>query len=123
MITIRGAITVSGDLKDDILESTKILLMAIMEQNQLTNEQIISIYFTATKDLTKVYPAVAARNIGLTECSLICSQEMYVENSLEKCIRVLVHVESEKTQKEVQHVFLREAKKLRPDIADKKVQP
>lgn len=117
MIAIRGAITVQDNSEIDILESTKVLLMAIMENNELTNEDIISIYFTATKDLTKVYPAVAARQIGLTSCSLLCAQEMFVEGSLEKCIRVLCHVESSGCQKDARHVYLREAKRLRPDIS------
>lgn len=116
MISIRGAITVQENTKDEILEGTKVLLLSILESNNLKTEDIISIYFTGTKDLTAVYPAVAARDIGLTECSLICAQEMYIEGSLEKCIRVLLHVNSEDCQKDAKHVYLREAKILRPDI-------
>jgi monofunctional chorismate mutase len=116
MIAIRGAITVNENTKSDILESTKILLMSIIEENDLTNDDIISIYFTATKDLTKLYPAVAAREIGLTDCSLLCGQEMYVEDSLKMCIRALLHVASKCCQKDAKHVYLREAKSLRPDI-------
>lgn len=116
MISIRGAITVQENTKQDILDSTKILLLAILENNQLKTEDVISIYFTGTKDLTAVYPAVAAREIGLTECSLICAQEMYIEGSLNMCIRVLLHVNSKHCQKDAKHVYLREAKSLRPDI-------
>lgn len=116
MISIRGAITVQENTKQDILDSTKILLLAILENNQLKTEDVISIYFTGTKDLTAVYPAVAAREIGLTECSLICAQEMYIEGSLTMCIRVLLHVNSNDCQKDAKHVYLREAKSLRPDI-------
>jgi len=117
MIAIRGAITVNENTKKEILESTKVLLMAIIESNELDKNQMISIYFTATKDLTKVYPAVAARDIGLVDTCLLCGQEMYVEESLEKCIRVLCHVEDNRRQQEVNHVYLREAKKLRPDLS------
>ena len=116
MISIRGAITVSENTKRDILESTKLLLLAILESNSLKNEDVISIYFTATKDLTKAYPAVAARDVGLTECSLSCVQEMYVEGSMDMCIRIQLLVNSECCQKDVKHVYLREAKSLRPDI-------
>jgi len=116
MISIRGAITVQENTKHEILDGTKILLLAILENNDVSVEDVISIYFTGTKDLTAVYPAVAAREIGLKECSLLCAQEMYVDGSLDKCIRVLLHVNSTHCQKEVKHVYLREAKKLRPDI-------
>lgn len=116
MVSIRGAITVNEDSVSDIIESTKVLLMSIIEENHLAVENIISIYFTATQDITKAYPAVAAREVGLTECSLLCGQEMYVEGSLKKCIRVMMHVESDNCQKNAKHVYLREAKKLRPDL-------
>lgn len=116
MISIRGAITVNENTKRDILESTKVLLLAILENNNLSNDDLISIYFTATRDLTKAYPAVAAREIGLTSCSLSCVQEMFVEESLEMCIRVQLLVNSECCQKDAKHVYLREAKNLRPDI-------
>ena len=116
MISIRGAITVSENTKADILESSKVLLLAILESNNLTHDDLISIYFTATKDLTKAYPAVAAREIGLTNCSLSCVQEMYVEGSMKMCIRIQLLVNSDDCQKEAKHVYLREAKKLRPDI-------
>lgn len=116
MISIRGAITVAENTKIDILESTKILLLAILESNNLTHNDLISIYFTATKDLTKAYPAVAARELGITDASLSCVQEMYVEGSMEMCIRVQLLVNSDDCQKDAKHVYLREAKKLRPDI-------
>lgn len=116
MISIRGAITVTENTKKDILESTKVLLLAILESNNLAHDDLISVYFTATKDLTKAYPAVAAREIGLTHCSLSCVQEMFVEGSLEMCIRIQMLVNSDCCQKEAKHVYLREAKNLRPDI-------
>jgi len=116
MISIRGAITVSENTKNDILESTKLLLLGIVESNHLSYDDIISIYFTATKDLTKAYPAVAAREIGLTACSLSCVQEMYVEDSMNMCIRIQILVNNEYCQTDAKHVYLREAKNLRPDI-------
>lgn len=116
MISIRGAITVQENTKHEILDGTKILLLAILETNHIAVDDVISIYFTGTKDLTAVYPAVAAREIGLTECSLLCAQEMHIEGSLNKCIRVLLHVNSNHCQKDAKHVYLREAKTLRPDI-------
>ena len=117
MIAIRGAITVKENTRVEILKSTAELLQEILELNTLSQEDVIDIYFTATKDLTKVYPAVAAREIGLTECSLICVQEMYVEGSLDMCIRALVHAKKPCCQKDAKHVYLGKAKILRPDLS------
>lgn len=116
VITIRGAVTVEENDKNQILENTKLLIQEIINKNNLLYEDIISVFFTATKDLDKEYPAKAARMIGLVECSLLCFQEMYVENSLGKCIRVLIMVNSNKKQSEVKHIYLKDAKQLRPDI-------
>lgn len=119
MITIRGAITVESDTKEDILEGTTVMLEKIIEVNNLDNEDIRSIFFSATKDLTKVYPAVAARDMGISIPSLLCLQEMYVENSLEKCIRILLEAEKADIEQEnVKHVYLRNAMILRPDIKE-----
>ena len=117
MIAIRGAITVKSNTKDEILKSTKVLLQGILESNNIDNVDIISINFSGTKDLTKAYPAVAAREMGLTECALCCFQEMYVEGSLEMCIRVQMYVNSKACQKDAKHVYLEKAKILRPDIS------
>lgn len=116
MISIRGATTVELDTKEEVLKETEIMLKEIIEKNQLDIKDIISIIFTATKDISSVYPAVAARNLGLTKASLMCVQEMYVEGSLEKCIRVSVSAESKKSQVDVKHVYLKGAESLRPDL-------
>ena len=116
MISIRGATTVELDTKEEVLKETEIMLKEIIEKNQLDIKDIISIIFTATKDISSVYPAVAARNLGLTKASLMCVQEMYVEGSLEKCIRVSVSAESKKSQADVKHVYLKGAESLRPDL-------
>ncbi|MEA5085283.1 Chorismate mutase AroH [bioreactor metagenome] len=114
-ICIRGAVTAKNS-KDNILAKTKELLIEIIEENNLNIEDITAIFFTATKDLDKVYPAVSARAIGITDAALMCFQEMYVEGSMEKCIRVTVMTESDKKQKDAKHIFLGEAQKLRPDL-------
>jgi chorismate mutase len=119
MIAIRGAITVEEDSKEAILEGTELMLRSIIDENNLDDHEIISIVFSATKDLTRVYPAVAARNLGITCASLLCVQEMYVEDSLKKCLRILMHVEKNLLQKEIKHVYLRDAKILRPDLTKK----
>lgn len=117
MVSIRGAITVDNNNRAEMLERTKEILTAIMEANQIDMAEIIAIHFTATKDLDAVYPAVAAREIGIVEAALMCFQEMYVQNSLKMCIRVEMQVEKEGlTRQNVQHQYLRGAKNLRPDL-------
>lgn len=118
MVTIRGAITIKENSKDAILDGTKELLKEIIDNNDIQIEDILSITFTATKDLTKVYPAVAARELGIVAASLICMQEMYVEGSLEQCIRVMFLVDLDRCQNEIHHIYLKGAKILRPDIND-----
>ncbi|MBM7581337.1 chorismate mutase [Caldicoprobacter guelmensis] len=113
---IRGAITVEENTRLEILNKTKKLLSTIIEKNDLCYEDIISIIFTATRDIDAVYPAVAAREMGLTQVPLLCCQEMYVEGSLGKCIRVLIHVQWA-DDRVPQHVYLEKAVNLRPDIA------
>ena len=117
IVSIRGAITVENNDKTEMLEATKEMIQAIIEENKIALEEIIQIHFTATKDLDAVYPAVAAREIGIVEASLMCFQEMYVQNSLKMCIRVEMQVEKEGlTRQNVQHQYLRGAKNLRPDL-------
>lgn len=118
MISIRGAITVEENSKEAILNSTKELLKEIYLKNQLSQQEIISIFFSATKDLTKAYPAVAARALGIEEASLFCVQEMYVEGSMQRCIRILMHVNRDNNQCDAVHIYLKDAKKLRPDITN-----
>ncbi len=113
---IRGAITVEENSPEAISEATKELLRQIVEQNALQPEDIISVIFTATKDLNAAYPAKAAREIGWSFIPLMCMQEMDVPGSLPYCIRVLLHVNTTKSRQEIKHIYLREAKNLRPDL-------
>lgn len=120
VVSIRGAITVEENTKEAILEATHEMLEAILKNNELTLEALIQLHFSCTKDLDAAYPAVAARALGITEASLMCFQEMYVVNSLERCIRVDVLVEAQHlNRKTIKHQYLREAKKLRPDLSNK----
>ena len=117
LISIRGAITTEHNSREEILEATKEMLEAIMESNNLGIDQVIQILFSATKDLDEVYPAVAAREMGLTAAALMCFQEMYVKGSLDKCIRVSVLADAEGlTTQNVKHQYLRRAKTLRMDL-------
>lgn len=113
---IRGAVTVEANDALAILEGTKELLTKLIIQNQIQLEDICSAYFTVTKDLTSEFPAKAARQLGWQSVPLMCAQEIDVTDGLPRCIRVLLHVNTNKSQKEIKHVYLREAVKLRPDL-------
>ncbi len=116
-LCIRGANTVNENSREEILEATTHLLQAILEANAIKIEQIIQILFTATRDLDVVYPSVAARQLGITEAALMCMQELEVEGSLQKCIRVAVLIESDTlTRQTLKHQYLGGAKVLRPDL-------
>ena len=115
---IRGATTVAGNDADRILDATRELLAQIIAQNDVHEEDVASVFFTATPDLNAVCPAVAARRLGWTHTALICVQEMAVPGSLLRCIRVLVHWNTDRAIDEIHHVYLREARSLRPDLVD-----
>lgn len=120
MRSIRGATTVVNNTKDEIIVSTKQLLEEILKVNEVEIEDIISIFFTATGDLTRAYPAIAARELGIVNAGLMCMQELFIEGSLPKCIRVMLNVETDKQQKDIKHIYLKEAKLLRPDLNNTK---
>jgi chorismate mutase len=113
---IRGATTVSENDAGAILNATQELLEQIITENGVSEEDVASVIFTATPDLDAAYPAVAARRLGWTHTSLICVQEMVVPGSLSRCIRVLVHWNTDRAVDEIHHVYLHEARRLRPDL-------
>ena len=114
---IRGATTVSADEPDLILEATRELLEAILEENDsMKPDDVGSALFTVTEDLASTFPAQAARQMGWGLVPMLCAREIPVPNSLPHVIRVLVHWNTDKPQKEIIHVYLREAVKLRPDL-------
>ena len=115
---IRGAITVTADEKADVLATTLELLTSILRANpDLRTEGIASALFTVTDDITSVYPAQAARQIGWDQVPMLCAREIPVPGSLPLCIRVLIHWNTDKAQSAIRHVYLREAASLRPDLA------
>ena len=118
---IRGATTVLRNDSEDIINETTKLLEEIRNANDLSEEDIISVIFTVTNDLNAVFPAVAARKIGWTSLALMCMTEIDVPGSLKKCIRVLLHINTKKAQSEIKHIYLNNAKVLRPDIIDKQL--
>jgi len=112
---IRGATTVDENSPDAILGATTELLTELVRANDLQMEDIASAFFTTTTDLDAEFPAVAANRLGWTHVALLCGHEMNVPGSLRQCLRVLLHVNTEKGQQELVHVYLRGAKDLRPD--------
>ncbi|GAA2281731.1 chorismate mutase [Nonomuraea sp. RK-328] len=114
---IRGAIQVDSDDRDAIIEGTTELVATLMERNQLTTDDVISVLFTATPDLTSEFPALAARKLGFHEVPLICCTEIDVPGALPRVVRLMAHVETDKPRSEIQHVYLRGAVALRQDIA------
>ena len=115
---IRGATIASHNQADDILQATSELLRAILDANPaLQPEDIASAFFTMTNDLTAVYPAQAARQLGWTQVPLLCAQEVPVPSSLPHTIRVLLHWNTDLPQSSIHHVYLGQAAALRPDIS------
>ncbi len=116
---VRGAITVKKNEKDAIVFATEMLLEKIISVNKIKVEDIAAAIFSVTSDLTKEFPAIAAREMGWLYTPLMCTNEIDIEGSLKKCIRVLLLINSEKSQDKIKHVYLDEARKLRPDLSAK----
>lgn len=114
---IRGATTASANTAEDMLEATDQMMRMLIALNDLRPEDVASAYFTTTPDLNATFPAIAAREIGWLEVPLICGHEMAVTGSLQKCIRVLLHVNTAKTAAEIKHVYLKGARQLRAEWA------
>lgn len=113
---VRGATTVSSDSRDEILASTRQLLALMIRLNGIEPQDVGSAIFTTTVDLNAEFPALAARQLGWLEVPLLCTHELDVPGSLPRCIRVLVNWNTNKTQSEVTHVYIKEAVRLRPDL-------
>jgi chorismate mutase len=114
---IRGATTVEADGPEQILAATQELLEEILRANQITEfDEIVSAIFTTTCDLKSTFPAEAARRLGMHQVPLLCSCEIPVPGSMPRCVRVLLHINTDRRQAEMVHVYLRDAQRLRPDV-------
>jgi chorismate mutase len=113
---IRGATTVESNSSAAILDATRELLTRIVEANAVSAEDIASALFTVTHDLTAAFPAQAARELGWQHVALLDAQEIPVPGSLPRCVRVLIHWNSDKPQAAIRHVYLHGAASLRPDL-------
>jgi chorismate mutase len=120
---IRGAITVERDEPALVYGATRELLSEIVARNSVDLDHVISVIFTVTPDLTSAFPAMAARSMGWLDVPLLCTMEIPVPGALGKCIRVLLHVESDRKRAAIQHVYLGEAQSLRPDVSEVRPEP
>jgi chorismate mutase len=115
---IRGATTVELDEAAAVRAATAELLQRIVDLNDLKTTDIISVLFTVTPDLRSAFPAHAARDLGWRDVPLLCTMEIPVPGAIARCIRVLLHVETGRPRHRLRHVYLREARRLRPEWAD-----
>jgi chorismate mutase len=115
---LRGATTVDADTVAQVTERSQELILRIMERNDLVEDDIVSVLFTATADVTSIFPATAVREIGFGDVPLLCAAEIAVPGAMPLCIRVLLHVHTTKTRDEIHHVYLHGAQGLRDDLPD-----
>lgn len=113
---IRGAITLDADTREQVMERTATLLNEIIARNGIDGEDIVSIVFTATEDIQSEFPAAAARSIGLASVPLLCARELDVNEAVDHCIRVLMHVYTATPRDAIRHVYLERAQPLRTDL-------
>ncbi|MBA2388760.1 MAG: chorismate mutase [Geodermatophilaceae bacterium] len=113
---LRGAIQISGNDRPAILDGAGTLVQALLDRNELGAEDIISIVFTATPDLTAEFPAYAARQLGLTDVPLLCAAEIDVPGAMPRVLRLLAHVSTELSRSDLRHVYLGGAAALRTDL-------
>ena len=113
---LRGATTVDADTPDQIADRTVALLEAMFERNGVDHDDLISIWFTVTDDISSAFPAAGARTIGLGDVPLLCAREIPVPGSMARCIRVLAHLHTERPRSQLHHVYLEGAVSLRDDL-------
>jgi len=113
---VRGATTVEHNTREEVLRGTQQLLALMIRQNQIEHEDVASAIFTTTPDLNAEFPALAARQLGWLDVPLLCTHEINVPGSLARCVRILIHWNTDKLLEEIHHVYIREAARLRPDL-------
>ncbi|WP_375490129.1 chorismate mutase [uncultured Jatrophihabitans sp.] len=113
---VRGAIQIDGDDREKILAGTSELVATVLDRNEIDPQDLISIVFTATPDLTAEFPAYAARQMGLTDVPLLCTTEIAVPGSMPRVLRLMAHVETPRPRAQIRHVYLRGAAALRTDL-------
>ena len=118
IVALRGATTLEADTKAEVDAKTKQLVKEMLDRNDLDHDDLISIIFTATDDITSEFPATAARSLGLGDVPLLCARELGIAHGKPLCIRVLMHLESTRSRAEMHHVYLEGARSLRDDLPE-----
>lgn len=114
---VRGATTVDANTREEILTATRQLLALMIRLNGMESTEVASAIFSLTRDLDAEFPALAARQLGWLDVPLLCTYEVDVPGSLRKCVRVLVHWNTDKPQDQIRHVYIKDAARLRPDLS------
>jgi chorismate mutase len=118
LLALRGATTCDDDTKEEIERTTQALVKAMLERNHVDHDELVSIIFTATDDLTAEFPATAARALGLGDVPLLCARELGIVHGMKRTIRVLMHFYGEQSRKDLHHVYLEGARTLRDDLPE-----
>jgi len=118
---VRGAIQVDRDETEEIMAATSELVAAVIDRNELSADDIISVLFTVTPDLASCFPAAAMRALGFADVPLMCATEIAVPDAMERVVRLLAHVNTERPPSAVEHVYLRGAAQLRPDLQPRRI--
>jgi chorismate mutase len=113
---LRGATTVEDDTAEQVTQRVQALVREMLDRNGIDKDDLISVIFTATDDITSIFPATAARGIGLGDVPLLCARELSVQEGTARCIRVLMHLSTERPRSELLHVYLEGARGLRDDL-------
>jgi chorismate mutase len=115
---LRGATTCASDTPEEIETATQELLRGMMDRNELSHDDVVSIIFTTTTDLTSAFPATGARGVGFGDIPLLCASEINVPGSMPHCVRILMHIYTTRSRNELRHVYLRDAQGLRDDLPE-----
>lgn len=118
VLALRGAITLDHDEQGHLVDRVQRLLGEMLSRNDVSHDDLISILFTATPDVHSGFPATAARSMGLGDVPLMCAQELDVEGSMPLCIRVMMHLTTDRSRSELRHVYLEQARGLRDDLPE-----
>jgi len=113
---LRGATTCDADTPEAIGERTRELILELMARNEIEHDDVISVLFTTSIDLTSTFPASAAREVGFGDIPLMCASEINVPGSMSKCIRIMMHIYTTRSRSEIHHVYLHNAQSLRDDL-------
>jgi chorismate mutase len=118
LLGLRGAITLDANTRDEVDAKTQRLVKEMLARNDIEHDDIVSIIFTATEDITAEFPATAARALGLGDIPLLCARELNIDHGMPLCVRVLMHVSTDRARRQLHHVYLDGARALRDDLPE-----